>query len=126
PPFLRLIEAAATGGLDHWSSGGMGRLSLIVLLDQFPRGLFAGTPRAYAFDLHALRLCEEGLTNGHYRELAYPWERFFFTLPLLHAEGPDHVDRLLRLLDYAENSTPDAIQAFPALKPIFEFSTSQL
>ena len=56
----------------------MGRLSLIVVLDQFPRGLFAGTPKAYATDPDALRIAEEGLRNGHYDALTKPWEKTFF------------------------------------------------
>jgi uncharacterized protein (DUF924 family) len=54
---------------------------LIVVLDQFPRGLFAGTPEAYASHTDALRIAEDGLRNGGYDALARPWERTFFLLP---------------------------------------------
>ncbi len=125
PPFASHVAAAATGELDHWAEIAEGRLALIIVLDQFPRGMFAGAPEAYACDNQALRLCEEGLANGHYDELQYPWERFFFTLPLLHAEGPDHLSRLNRLVCLAEAGASNSIKAFPALRPVFEFSMSQ-
>jgi uncharacterized protein (DUF924 family) len=125
-PFAPVIALARSGALDHWAATEAGRLSLIIVLDQFPRGLFAGNWKAYASDRHALRLCEEGLENGHYDALRYPWERFFFTLPMLHTEGSGHLDRIRRLLERAEDEVPIAIRAFPELKPIFEFSISQL
>src|SRR3954469_11187196 len=36
--------------LDHWLATPRGRLALIIVLDQFPRGLFAGKAEAYASD----------------------------------------------------------------------------
>src|SRR5215217_3406755 len=50
PPFAPVVEAARAGCLGHWLATPLGRLALIVVLDQFPRGLFAGTPAAYASD----------------------------------------------------------------------------
>ena len=67
--FAPVVEAAGAGRLDHWRAMPLGRLSLIVVLDQFPRGLFAGTPEAYAFDQRALSIADEGLRNGHYDAL---------------------------------------------------------
>src|SRR4051794_34389986 len=86
PAFAPVLDAAGTGCLEHWSATPLGRLCLILVLDQFPRGLFAGTPEAYAFDAEALRIAEEGLRNGHHAALAKPWERIFSVMPLVHAE----------------------------------------
>src|SRR5215212_3759657 len=86
PPFAPVLDAARTGRLDHWSATPLGRLSLIIVLDQFPRGLFVGTPEAYASDPDALRIAEEGLRNGHHAALAKPWEKIFSVMPLVHAE----------------------------------------
>ena len=41
-------EAALEGQLAKWQQEPSSRLSLILLLDQFPRNLFRGTPRAFA------------------------------------------------------------------------------
>jgi len=122
PPFAHTLTAARSGRLDHWLATPRGRLSLIIVLDQFQRGLFAGKPEAYAADAQALRIAEEGLRNGHYDALTYPWEKTSFFLPLGHAEGPDHLERLYRVVAMAEELVAEA----PArLKPHFEFSVSQ-
>ena len=122
PPFAPIVQAARTGHLDHWLAAPLGRLSLIIVLDQFPRGLFAGTPEAYACDLGALRIAEEGLRNGHYDALTRPWEKTFFFMPLGHAEGPDHRERLGRVVAMAEKI---ALEAPKHLRPLYQHSASQ-
>jgi uncharacterized protein (DUF924 family) len=122
PPFTPLVEAAISGALDDWATNPQGRLSLIIVLDQFPRGLFAGTPKAYGSDPDALRLAEEGLENGQYDALAHPWEKFFFTLPFEHTEGPDHLQRLDRVVALAEQRVVDAPSH---LRQLYEFAVSQ-
>lgn len=122
PPLAPLLDAARAGRLDHWRATPRGRLSLVVLLDQFPRGLFPGTPGAYALDAEALRIAEEGLRNGQYDALAWPWERTFLLLPLGHAEGPDHRARLERVVALAERI---ALEAPPPLQPLYRHSANQ-
>jgi uncharacterized protein (DUF924 family) len=121
-PFAYLIEAFGTGRLDHWLATPLGRLSLILVLDQFPRALFAGTSEAYVFDSDALRIAEEGIRNSHYEALARPWEKTFFFLPLAHAEGPDHCERLGRVVAMAERVALDAPER---LKPLYRHSVGQ-
>ena len=120
--FRPIVEAAKAGWLDAWCATPKGRLSLILALDQFTRGLFAGTPEAYASDLDALRLAEEGLRTGHYNALTAPWERAFFLMPLGHAEGPRHRERLQTLLALSEARMADAPAAY---RPIIGFGISQ-
>lgn len=122
PLFAPVVEAAKAGRLDHWLALPFGRLSLIIVLDQFPRGLFAGTPAAYASDPDALQVAEEGLRNGHYDALAKPWEKTFFFMPLAHAEGPDHLQRLERVVDMAETV---ALEAPQRLQPLYQHSARQ-
>ena len=117
-----MVEAARAGRLGHWLATPLGRLALIVVLDQFPRGLFAGTPAAYASDPDALRLAEEGLRNGHYDALATAWEKTFFSMPLAHAEGPDHRERLERVVALADRVAEDAPER---LRPLYRFSAGQ-
>jgi uncharacterized protein (DUF924 family) len=121
-PFATVLAEARAGGLDHWTRTPHGRLSLIIVLDQFPRGLDAGTPEAFSADPAALQLTEEGILNGHLDGLADPWHRFFFFLPLAHAEGPDHLARMERIVALSEQ----ALEAAPSsLKPVWRFSLSQ-
>ena len=122
PPFTHTLMAARLGRLDHWLATARGRLALIIVLDQFPRGLFAGKADAYASDPHALRIAEEGLWNGHYDALTQPWEKTFFFLPLAHAEGPGHLHRLDRVVALAENVLLDAPERF---RMYYQFSLSQ-
>jgi uncharacterized protein (DUF924 family) len=117
-----LAAAAQAGHLDAWAATAEGRLALILLLDQAPRGRFAGTPLAYAGDPDALQLAEEGLRNGHYDALEHPWERTFFFLPLAHAEGPDLRERLIRVTAMAESL---AWSAREDLRPLYRFSADQ-
>ena len=120
--FMPTVRAAKAGQLEHWKETPRGRLSLIIVLDQFPRGLFAGTPEAYSSDLVTLRIVEEGFGNGHYDALTNPYERFFYFLPLAHAEGPDHLERMRRIVAISERAIDEAPEH---LKPIWQFSLSQ-
>ena len=80
-----LHEEAAAGRLDHWAGTPHGALALILLMDQVPRNIFRGTPRAFATDARALALAEAALAAGH--PDAFPQEaRTFFYLPFEHAE----------------------------------------
>ena len=92
------------------------------MLDQFPRGLDAGTPDAYGSDPDALRIAEEGLLTGHYEALTKPWEKAFFLMPLAHAEGPGHLERLERLIAMAEGVVLEAPERF---RPHYRFCVSQ-
>lgn len=122
PRFEALVAAAASGALSSWLVTPRGRLSLIVVLDQFPRGLYAGTPKAFTFDPQALAVAEEGLKNGHYDALSNSWERAFFALPLIHTEGPDHLERAERAVELAEKRVTDGP---PHLRAFREFGLSQ-
>ena len=82
---IPLVEQARRGELDHWADTAQGRLALIVVLDQFSRNIYRGSPLSYAQDEKALRLAVEGIELGMDRELGPP-ERFFFWLPLGHSE----------------------------------------
>ena len=86
--FGALIERAAAGELAHWADSPRRRLSLIVLLDQFPRNAFRGTARAFAYDAQALELALTGMQVGADAALD-PVERLFFYMPLQHAESHD-------------------------------------
>ena len=52
--FAATYEAAHRREFDDWAETAEGALALVIVLDQFPRGLFAGTPAAYACDPDAL------------------------------------------------------------------------
>ncbi len=89
--FGGLLERAAAGELDAWADGPRRRLSLILLLDQFPRNMFRGTARAFQYDAQALTLALTGMQSGADGALDFV-ERLFFYMPLEHAENRDVQD----------------------------------
>src|SRR5215212_11788533 len=54
--FGALLERARGGELDHWADTPRGRLALIIVLDQFSRNIYRGSPLSYAQDKKALKL----------------------------------------------------------------------
>jgi uncharacterized protein (DUF924 family) len=83
--FGELLERARGGELDHWADTPRGRLALIIVLDQFSRNIYRGSPLSYSQDEKALKLALEGIDLGMDRELKRV-ERSFFWLPLGHSE----------------------------------------
>jgi uncharacterized protein (DUF924 family) len=84
--FLPLYEAAAAGKLAHLKESAADCLALIVLLDQFPRNMFRGTPRAFASDPLALDTARHAVARGFDGALL-PVERTFVYLPFEHSEA---------------------------------------
>ena len=84
--FGGLLERAARGELAAWADGPRRRLSLIILLDQFPRSIYRGTARAFACDAQALGLTLSGMQSAADAALSVG-ERMFFYMPLQHAES---------------------------------------
>jgi uncharacterized protein (DUF924 family) len=94
--FLTLHEAAARGELDGWNASPTGALALMVLLDQFPRNSFRGTPRMYATDAAARRLAAAAIAADHDRLVAFDLQKFFY-LPFGHSEDLADQDRAVEL-----------------------------
>jgi uncharacterized protein (DUF924 family) len=94
--FLPLHEAAARRKLDGWNATPEGALALMILLDQFPRNAFRGTPRMYRTDAAARSLAEAALAAGHDQFVALPLQKFFY-LPFAHAEDLADQQRAVEL-----------------------------
>jgi uncharacterized protein (DUF924 family) len=58
----------------------------VLLLDQFPRNSFRGTPRMFASDELARAKADIAIRHGHDRAVD-PQLRFFFYLPFGHSEN---------------------------------------
>lgn len=83
-------DAAASHAFDHWMASAYGSLALILLLDQYPRNAFRGSPRMYATDEKARRLASTAIELGHDRQGPQDL-RLFYYLPFGHSE--DLVDQ---------------------------------
>lgn len=106
--YVEVTQMAADGGLDHWAETPQGRFALIIILDQFPRTVWAGTPKAFSQDPKALALCLEGFDNGHFDALETVWYKTAYKIPLEHCECPDHLANLDRAVAIAESLAAEA------------------
>ncbi len=89
--FQEVLERATRGELDGWADSPRRRLSLIILLDQFPRQIFRETAQAFAYDPAALALTLSGMQLAADGALNLV-ERLFFYMPLQHAEATGEPD----------------------------------
>ncbi len=108
--FGALIARAAAGDLAAWADSPRRRLSLILLLDQFPRHVFRGTERAFASDREALALTLSGMQSAADAALT-PVERIFFYMPLQHAELRDAQDESVAAYRRLLNEAPEELHA---------------
>jgi uncharacterized protein (DUF924 family) len=83
--FGKLVERAALGELASWADSPRRCLSLILLLDQFPRNIYRDTARAFASDDQALAVTLSGMESAADAALDVV-ERLFFYMPLQHSE----------------------------------------
>ncbi|OLP19623.1 hypothetical protein BST81_04630 [Leptolyngbya sp. 'hensonii'] len=87
--FQVLYEQAAAGDLDNWVAEPRSCLALLILLDQFPRNMFRGTPQAFATDAKALALAQTAIERRYDRQLL-PIQRWFVYLPFEHSENLEY------------------------------------
>ena len=102
------VEAALRGELASWADGPRRRLSLIILLDQFPRNIYRGRARAFAGDEQALALALSGMQSGADAALD-PVERIFFYMPLQHSESVDVQDESVAAYRRLLGEAPQAL-----------------
>jgi uncharacterized protein (DUF924 family) len=95
--FFNSYEAAAAGQLRHWNQSSEGALALTLLLDQFPRNMFRGTPRAFATDRLALDIAKHAIDAGHDRKVAEALHTFFY-MPFMHSEELAEQERCVELM----------------------------
>ncbi|ELM6646679.1 TPA: DUF924 domain-containing protein [Vibrio vulnificus] len=85
--FRSLLLQAAQCELVEWRQHPQGRLAEIIVLDQFSRNVFRGTPQAFAQDPLALALAQEAVALGADGELSLQ-EKSFLYMPYMHSESP--------------------------------------
>ncbi len=82
---FKSLYAAASSGID-WPETPDDRLALALLLDQFPRNMFRGTPAAFASDPQARAVSRSAIAQG-FDQAVSPLRRMFFYFPLEHSES---------------------------------------
>ena len=83
--FGALVEQAVAGKLNRWADKDEGLIALVLLLDQFTRNIFRGTPAAFSGDDRALALSQEAIEHGRDQRLP-AIHRVFLYMPLEHSE----------------------------------------
>lgn len=96
--FMDDYHAAAAGQLAGWMDAAPGGLALVLLLDQFPRNLFRGTPQAFASDALARETANVMIVRGLDQALI-PRQRMFVYLPFEHSEQLEDQMRSVALFE---------------------------
>ncbi len=117
--FGALVEKAASDELAAWEKTAEGALALCLLLDQMPRNIFRGTPRAFETDPKAVEVASSAIAKGFDQKLD-PERRKFLYLPFMHSEVLAEQERSVALslalndektIEYAEDHA-DIIRRF--------------
>lgn len=106
--FGALHAEVARGDHEDWVDTPRGAVAYVIVLDQFSRNLFRGTPEMYAHDARALEVARDALARGDADALGLH-ERFFLIMPFMHSEGLADQERCVELA-----------QELTALHPSFE------
>lgn len=103
--FGDVIDEALLGGLRQWEDEGtQGALARIIVLDQFTRNVYRGTPKAFAGDALALEAAR-ALDDSGANQTLPPAQRAFSYMPLEHAEN---LSMQMRCVDLFEMLAADA------------------
>lgn len=107
--FLRLYERLTLS--NDWLDPASSCLARILVLDQFPRNMFRGTPRAFASDALALAAARHAIA-ARYDATLLPVERLFVYLPFEHSETLADQERACALCEplAAFPETADAVR----------------
>ena len=107
--FGHLPDAALAGALDRWADRPEGALAEVLVLDQFPRNLARGEPRAFSGDSKALAVALNALDAGFDARL-HPVQACFLYLPLEHAEDLALQEQCLDLFQRLTARAPPGLE----------------
>jgi uncharacterized protein (DUF924 family) len=107
--FGAAVRSALAGRLGSWRNSPADRLALVILLDQFPRNIYRGTPEAYSGDHEALGLSLDAIDGEADRALSM-LERAFLYMPLQHAENGSAQRRSVKMFEALVDESPDGLQ----------------
>jgi uncharacterized protein (DUF924 family) len=97
--FADLIEhesKALKSGSHPWLEDAEDALALVLLLDQFPRNIWRGSGKAFAFDAQAREVAKRMISKGF--DWAIPDDqRAFVYMPFMHSESLEDQDYCIQL-----------------------------
>lgn len=115
--FSKIHQAITRNETASWRSDIHGRLGEIIVLDQFSRNMFRGTPDAFASDNLALACAREIISAEAFLNLS-PEERHMALMPFMHSESRDAHNEALR--HFTALGNPDALRYEIAHKDIID------
>jgi uncharacterized protein (DUF924 family) len=101
--FGAAVDRAIAGQFTEWDTA-RGALARVLLLDQFTRNIYRGTPRAFAGDALAWQIAEQAVSRGDDAGLI-PVECWFLYMPFVHAESAASQARSLELFTRLRDET---------------------
>jgi uncharacterized protein (DUF924 family) len=103
--FADTFAEIRAGRREQWLDDPRGRLAYVIVLDQFSRNMFRGTPRMFEGDKQALAAAVEGTARGDDALLGVN-ERSFLYMPFMHSEDLEMQDRSVALFTGLAASAP--------------------
>ena len=100
--FSALWREAAAGALAGWEAAPESALSLVLVLDQFPRNMFRGKADAFGTDALARAVAGRAIVHGFDRQVPVS-ERLFYYLPFEHSESLADQERAVALMGTLDN-----------------------
>jgi uncharacterized protein (DUF924 family) len=102
-------DAIVAGEREGWLDAPRSSLAYVIVLDQFARNMFRGTPEAFEADPQALEAAQSSIDLGFDRELR-PAERVFLYMPFMHAENLAAQDRCIDLFEGCAAELPESVR----------------
>ena len=109
--FGALPEAVRSGALSYRPDDAHDLLTLILILDQFPRQIYRNTPRAFAYDSEARAISSTMIEKSLFQVL-HPVEQVFVFLPFEHSEMLSDQSLCVELYETLLKQAPRPYQSF--------------
>jgi uncharacterized protein (DUF924 family) len=104
--FMGLWEKAVSGGLSAWETSDAGALTLVIVLDQFPRNMFRDDARTYSSDTLALEVANRAIARGADARIEPDLLEFLY-MPFMHSE---HLADQLRCVELFKTGNPENLK----------------
>ena len=101
-----LVDEVYSGNCEEWLKTSAGVLASIITLDQFPRNIYRGSERSFAYDHRALEISKQMMADGGHQDLSLI-QRVFAFLPYEHSENMDDQVTSIKLFEELVQLAPD-------------------
>ena len=109
--FGALPEAVRSGALSYRLDDAHDLLTVILILDQFPRQIYRNTPQAFAYDSEARAISSTMIEKSLFQVL-HPVEQVFVFLPFEHSETLSDQSLCVELYETLLQQAPRPYQSF--------------